>query len=71
VTPRGQQDLEHLFRPNASEVARSKATRAVLDRERPEEPYERPLLVRCAAQVRLSGVERVIRIRCMASVNRL
>ena len=45
MAARCQQDLEHLLRSDAAEVARAEAALALLDRERPEQPDHRP--VRC------------------------
>ena len=39
----GEQDLEHLLRSRPAEVGGPKASPAVLDRERPEQPDHRPL----------------------------
>ena len=43
VAARREQDLEHLLRPRATEIAGTEPTRADLDRERPEQPDHRPL----------------------------
>ena len=42
VPARGEEDLEHLLRADAAEVAGAQAALAVLDRQRPEQPDQRP-----------------------------
>ena len=57
MAARREQDLEDLLRPHAAEVAWSKAARALLDRERPEQPDHRPLpLLNGSAQKHLPEV---------------
>ncbi len=64
MAARGQQDLEDLLRPHAAEVAWSKAARALLDREGPEQPDHRPLpLLNCLAQNASPGGGCVIALR--------